>query len=182
MVASIVSIPKFCIAVLSHAALLLWASVALASSTVGLAPGLELTLPDSLVIDVLESHGQHQGPVIAGAIDGEPGYFVAASKVGTWERNNILWRKLETEIRSRSSDGDFTLGVKGSFTTAMNDAVWFRTYAYESSEQKHVQVYFLLKNERSIYWVTLTMVEGVEVDLVIPIAKALIRRARVTGE
>lgn len=178
MVASILSIPKFCLAVLSHAALLLWAGAALAASSVTLAPGLEMTLPSSLVINVFEPQQQLDWPVIAGEIGGRPGYFIAATKVITWEQNNILWRKLETEIRDRSSARKFTVGVRGSFTTLANGGVWFRAYEYESAEQKYSQVYFLLKGKRSIYWVTLTMVEGIDVDLVIPIVKALIRRAR----
>ena len=177
MLTSILSALRFVLAVLSHAALLLSAGVALAASTVELAPGLEITLPTSLVIDVLEQ-GQQKSPVIAGEVGGEPGYFIAATKIKTWERNNILWRKLETEIRSRSAS-DFTIVMRGSFTTTANDAVWFRAYEYESLDQQHRQVYFLLKGERSIYWVTLTMIEGVDVDLVIPIAKALLHRAKI---
>jgi hypothetical protein len=148
------------------------------ASTVNIAPGLEMTLPAPLVIDVFESQRNSDGPVVVGEIEGGPGYFIAAVRVRTWERNNILWRKLETEIRDRSETGDFVTSAKGSFVTMAGDSVWYRAYEYESRDQNHRQVYFLLKGERSIYWVTLTVIEGVSVDLVIPIAKALIRRAR----
>ncbi|ACE83967.1 hypothetical protein [Cellvibrio japonicus] len=104
---------------------------------------------------------------------------MAATRVKTWEKNAVLWKRLESEIRKRSSSGEFTLGQMGSFSTRVNDTVWFRAYQYQSADQ---QVYFLLKKQRTTYWITLTMVEGVDINLATPIATALIRRARVIDD
>ncbi len=178
MVTGILNKLRFYLAVVSQAALLLFAS-ATQATTVHLAPGLEITLPSSLALDVIPAQDQISSPVIAGAISGEPGYFIAANKVKTWEKNSVLWKRLESEIRKRSTDGEFTLNQRGHFVTRTNDKVWFHVYHYTTAEQSHQQVYFLLKDQRTTYWITLTMVEGVDINLTIPIAKALIRRARV---
>ncbi|HEX7762534.1 MAG TPA: hypothetical protein VF433_02845, partial [Cellvibrio sp.] len=58
---------RFYLAVVSQAALLLFAS-ATQAATVHLAPSLEITLPSSLALDVIPPQDQISSPVIAGAI------------------------------------------------------------------------------------------------------------------
>lgn len=181
MLTCILNTLRFYLAVLSQAALLLCAG-ATQASTVHLAPGLEIVLPDSLAIQVISPHDQFSSPVIAGELSGEPGYFIAAVKIKTWEKNGVLWKRLESEIRRLSSAGEFTITQQGNFFTALNHNVWFRAYQYQTQERSHHQVYFLLKDQRITYWVTVTMVEGADINLSIPIAKALIRRARIINQ
>jgi hypothetical protein len=178
MVTDILNRLRFYLTVLSQAALLLYAGAAQAT-TVHLAQGLEIILPSSLALEVIAPQDQINSPIIAGEVSGEPGYFIAATKVKNREKNSVLWNRLESEIRKRSNTGEFTVSQRGNFSTSINNMVWFRVYHYETINQAHRQVYFLLKDQRTTYWITLTMVEGVNINLTIPIAQALIRRARV---
>lgn len=152
------------------------------ASTVNLAPGLEIDLPSALSIDIIEPQDQYHSPTLAGEIGGEPGYFIAATKITMWERDPALWKRLESEIRRQSNSGDFILKTEGSFVASPHDTVNFKAYEYESADQKHFQVYFLLRDERNIYWLTLTLAEGVDMDVVMPIAQAVIRRASFMDE
>lgn len=169
------------LAVLSQAAVLLCAAAAHAS-TVNLAPGLEVALPSALTIEIIEPQDQHHSPMLAGEIGGEPAYFIAATKITLWERDPALWKRLESEIRKQSNTGDFVLKTEGSFAANPHNTVNFKTYEYESADQKHSQVYFLLRDERNLYWLTLTVAEGVDIDVVMPIAQALIRRTSFVDE
>jgi hypothetical protein len=166
---------------LSQAALLL-CSITARASVVNLAPGLEISLPSALAIEIIEPQEQHNGPVIVGELGGMPGYFMAATRVTMWERDPALWKRLETEIRKQSKSGDFLLRIDDSFQTSLHNIVNFKAYEYESGEQKHTQVYFLLRDDRNIYWITLTTAKGVDINLAIPIAQSLISRARFIDE
>ncbi|WP_039913287.1 hypothetical protein [Cellvibrio mixtus] len=189
MVTSLLRALRFFLAVLSQAVLLLYAGAAY-SSSVNLAPGLEIDLPSALSLDVITAEDQPEpankrkgttigSPIIAGKINGEPAYFIAASKVKNWEKNSILWKRLENGISDRSKPGEFLIRQRGNFTTLTNEVVWFRVYEFEADNQKHRQVYFLLNQQRTSYWITLTMVKDGDINLAIPIAKALLSRARV---
>lgn len=178
MVSATMSRLKFLLTLLSQTVLLFYA-VAVQASAFHLAPGLEITLPDSLALEVIAPHDQFNGPIIVGEVEGEPGYFIAATKVKTWEKNSVLWKRLESELRKRSSTNVFIPSHEGKFFTNLNDKVWFKAYAYNTAEQAHHQVYFLLKNQRTTYWITLTMVEGVDINLAIPLAKTLLQRAHI---
>lgn len=149
------------------------------ASPVDLAPGLKLSVPDSLVVEVLDAPSANSGPVVVGAVEGEPGYFIAATRAPDWERNQTLWKQLELELRHRSEEKVVNLGAEGRFATLEGDSVWYRTYEWRADGRPQRHVYFLLKGERSVYWFTLTMVEGVEVGLALPLAEALIRRASI---
>ncbi len=127
--------------ILSQAALLLGAASAHAS-TVNLAPGLDIALPSALTIEVIEN--QNSAPMLAGELGGEPAYFIAATKITLWERDPALWKRLESEIRKQSNNGDFTLESEGSFSASPQNTVNFKTYEHESADQKHSHVYFLL--------------------------------------
>ncbi len=151
-------------------------------SSVELASGLKVSLPDPLVIEVLGDQPESYGPVLVGEIEREPGYFLAATEIRVWERNHILWKKLEDEIGSRSETGDFNAGVEGRLTTLEGDRVWYKAYEFQADGVTHRHVYYLLKGERSSYWITLTMVEGVDIGLAIPLAEALVRRAQINDE
>lgn len=163
------------LAIVTRLLLLLYAGTAFAA-TVNLAPGLEMPLPSSLVIEVFDAQTPGKAPFIAGDIGGEPGYFMAATRIKTRDQNLALWKRLESEIRKRSINKNFVSERKGNFATQQNNPVWFRSYQYESAGQTHRQVYFLLKHDESAYWIILTAAEGVSLDLVMPIAEALIRR------
>lgn len=176
MVACVLRILKRYLAILSQAMLLLYAAAAYAS-TVNLAPGLEIALPSALSIEIIGPQDPSHSPTLVGEIGGEPVYFIAATKINMWERDPALWKRLESELRKQSNTGDFILKTEGSFVASPHDTVNFKTYEYESADQKHSQVYFLLRDERNIYWLTLTLAEGVDIDVVMPIAQALIRRA-----
>lgn len=158
--------------------LLLWlcASPALAAS-IWLAPGLELPLPSALPLQVFETELSEKSPVLVGEIAGVAGYFIAASHANTPNTNTVLWKKLETEIRKRSNRGYFISAQRGNFVTLQDDPVWFRSYQYESRGQQHRQLYFLLRRNNTVYWIVLTTTDGVSLELVRPIAEALIRRA-----
>lgn len=169
------------LATLSQAVLLLCAAAAHAS-TVNLAPSLNISLPSALSIEIIEPQDQSYSPRLVGEIGGEPGYFIAATKINMWERDPALWKRLENEIRKQSNTGDFILNAEGSFVASPHDTVNFKTYEYQSADQKHNQVYFLLRDERNIYWLTLTVAEGVDIDVVMPIAQAVIRRVSFIDE
>jgi hypothetical protein len=183
MVSYFLNTLRFGLRVLIQVALLLLCTAAAQATTVDLAPGLEIPLPTALILGVMEPQPNislhNTGPVIAGEVAGKPGYFIAATKIKSWGENAVLWKKLETEMRKRNAI-NINITRKGSFITAARNAVWFRGYEYELADQTHNPIYFLLKSEREVYWITLTMTEGVDIDLVIPIAEALIRQARIT--
>ncbi len=164
---------RCCLVFFIHTVLL---SAAANAASLSLAPGLEISLPSALRIDILESPDQAHGARLVGEIDGAPGYFIAATKIQMWERDPALWNRLESEIRKQSNTGSFLIKEEGSFVASPHDTVNFKTYEYVSAEQKHTQVYFLLRDERNIYWLTLTLVEGVDLNVVLPITQALIRR------
>jgi hypothetical protein len=181
MVRCVLNTLKRYLVLLNQVALLLCAAAAHAS-TVNLAPGLEIPLPSALTIEVIEPQDQNHSPMLAGEIGGEPAYFIAATKITLWERDPALWKRLESEIRKQSNTGDFTLKTEGSFAASPHNTVNFKTYEYESADQKHSQIYFLLRDERNLYWLTLTLAEGVDIDVVMPIAQALIRRVSFVDE
>ncbi len=174
---------RFYLAVLGQAALLLYTTTIYASTApapapiVQLAYGLEVTLPGSLALQVIAPHEQFKHPIIAGNINGEASYFIAATRINDWEKNALLWNRLENQIRRKSDRNEFTIRQRGSFSTTQNIAVFFRMYEYNTNNQQHRQVYFLLNNQRAGYWITLTMLEGADASLIIPIATALVRRA-----
>lgn len=186
MVTYLLSTLRCSLALLSQAVLLLYAGAAYASS-VYLAQGLEIDLPGSLSLEVITPRDQLgklndakiTSLIIAGKIDDEPAYFIAATKVKNWEKNSILWKRLESGISDRSKSGEFIVSQRGNFSTLVNQMVWFRVYEFETEDQTHRQVYFLLSDRRNTYWITLTMAENGDINLAIPITKALIRRARV---
>ncbi len=159
--------------------LLLLAPMSAYASKVYLAPGLEMTLPSALALDVIELQDQYQGSILVGEVNNTAGYFIAASKANAWEKNAVLWKRLENGIRLQSDNDDFALLKRGSFYTHDNNLVWFRAYEYKSAEQTHRQVYFLIKNQFTVYWITLTMTDPVSIDLTIPITTTLIQRARI---
>lgn len=187
MVTYFLSTLRFFLTVLSQAALLLYAGAVYASA-VNLAQGLEIDLPSSLSLEIITAQDQPEklqdatitSPIIAGKINGEPAYFIAATKVKNWEKNSVLWKRLESGISDRSKSGEFTVSQRGNFSTLLNQAVWFRAYEFEAENQKHRHVYFLLNDQRNTYWVTLTMAKDSDINFAIPITKALIRRARIT--
>lgn len=187
MVTYLLSALRFSLALSSQAALLLYAGAVYASS-VHLAQGLEIDLPSSLLLEVITPQDLPDtlkdatitSPIITGKINGEPAYFIAATKVKNWEKNSVLWKWLESGISDRSQSGEFIISQRGNFSTLVNQAVWFRAYEFEAKNQQHRQVYFLLNEQRNTYWITLTMANGSDINLAIPITKALIRRARVT--
>jgi hypothetical protein len=190
MVTSLLSALRFSLVVLSQAALLLYAGVVYASS-VNLAQGLEIDLPSSLSLDVITPQDQPDqldkpkkpvitSPIIVGKINGEAAYFIAASKVKNWEKNSVLWKRLESGIEEQSKPGEFTIIQRGNFPILTNEIVWFRAYEFEAENQRHRQVYFLLNYQRNAYWITLTMAKDSDINLAIPITKALISRARIT--
>ncbi|MEN0036443.1 MAG: hypothetical protein AAGC78_05220 [Cellvibrio sp.] len=186
MVTFLSSALRFSLVVLSQAGLLLYAGAVYASS-VNLAQGLEIDLPSSLSLEVIAPQDQPDAlkntpianPMIAGKINGEPAYFIAATKVKNWEKNSVLWKRLETGISDRSKSGEFIVSQLGNFSTLLNQTVWFRAYEFEAENQQHRQVYFLLNDQRNSYWITLTMAQGSDINLAIPITKALISRARI---
>lgn len=186
MVTCLLSTLRFSLAVLCQAALLFYAG-AVYASTVNVAQGLEIDLPSSLSLEIITPQDQLEklqgttiaNPMIAGKINGEPAYFIAATKVKNWEKNSVLWKRLENGISDRSKSGEFIVSQRGNFSTLLNQAVWFRAYEFEVESQKHRQVYFLLNDQRNTYWITLTMVKDSDINLAIPITKALLRRARV---
>ena len=153
-------------------------SITVQATTVNLAPGLEITLPSALAIEIIEPQDTSDHPILAGELGGTPSYFIAATKVTMWERDPALWKRLESEIKKQNKTGEFLLLADDSFSATPHDNVSFKAYEYESAEQKHIQVYFLLRDDRNIYWLTLTMLEGVDMDVLIPIAQSLISRAR----
>ncbi|MFC3114425.1 hypothetical protein [Cellvibrio fontiphilus] len=146
-----------------------------------LAPGLEIVLPDSLKLELGDEANPLKQPMVIGEVAGKPGYFIAAVKIKSWEKNSVLWRRLETEIRKQSSDQSFNLIQTGHFVTHSNDPVHFRIYEYQTATQTQRQVYFLLNSQRLSYWITLTMTDEVDTSIAIPLTKALIRRARIHG-
>lgn len=174
---------RYYLVLLSQTALLLSAQPSTASasqaSTVYLAPGLEVPLPSALALEIIKPQDQITGPILAGEVNNNLSYFIAASKAESWGKNIVLWKMLETGIRKQSSTGNFILRARGNFSTNAGDMAWFRAYEYTAGEQIHRQVYFILKNQHTVYWITLTMTETVNIDLTIPIAKALIQRARI---
>lgn len=186
MVTYFLSTLRFSLAVLSQAALLLYAGAVYASA-VNLAQGLEIDLPSALSLEVITPQDQLDklqdatitSPMIVGKINGEPAYFIAATKVKNWEKNSVLWKRLETGISDRSKSVEFIVSQRGNFSTLLNQAVWFRAYEFEAENQKHRQVYFLLNDQRNTYWITLTMANDSDINLALPITKALIRRARI---
>ena len=162
--------------------LLLLTPMSAQASKVYLAPGLEMTLPSALALDVIELQDHYQGSILVGEVNNTPGYFIAASKANAWEKNAVLWKRLESGIRLQSDTDDFVLLKRGNFYTHNNNLVWFRAYEYQSAGQTHRQVYFLLKNQNRVYWITLTMIDSVGIDLTIPITTTLIQRARILQE
>lgn len=151
-----------------------------------LAPGLQVPLPDSLELAVFEPGDLPASlalgsPVLVGKLNAAPGYFIAATQVKTWEKNAVLWRRLESEIGKRSK-GEFNLRQRGNFTTDHAGRVWFRHYEYRTAGQRQQQVFFLLKGSRRVYWLSLTTLEGSDTGKVIPLAQALLRRAQIVSE
>jgi hypothetical protein len=186
MVTYLLSTLRFSLALLSQAVLLLYAGAAYASS-VYLAQGLEIDLPSSLSLEVITPQDQLDklkdtkitSLIIAGKINGEPAYFIAATKVKNWEKNSVLWKRLESGISDQSKSGEFIVSQRGNFSTLVNQMVWFRVYEFDAENQKHRQVYFLLNDQRNTYWITLTMANDSDINLALSITKALIRRARI---
>lgn len=141
-----------------------------------LAPGLNIMLPSSLGLSLekIEQHDQY--PVIVGEIGKAPTYFISAVKVRSWERSSILWEKLEMELRRRGESRSIKTFIGGSFHTDEGVNVSYKGYEYFAHGHRHRPVYFLLKGENSIYWVTLVTVEGVNMQVVLPIVEALVQR------
>lgn len=178
MVTLILDKLRFYLALLAQVALLFYA-IGLRAEPLELAPGLKLTLPDTLALAVIAAPDSAQFPVVMGELNGEPGYFLAATKIKAWEKNAILWRRLETNIGKRAEGNSFTLLSSGSFQSDDELKVFFRGYEYRVEDQTRQQVYFLLNTQRAGYWLTLTAAENVDIKLAIPIASALVRRARI---
>lgn len=168
------------VVLLQTALLLCGLSAGTWAATANLAPGLSLSLPESLAVRVVEFQGKGRAPMLMGEIEEQESYFMAALKIDAWERNHVLWRRLEDAIRKRSDDGKFVTGVRGSFTTSEGEGVWYTLYEYDANDVSQRQIYYLLKSDQSAYWITLTVVEEVDVALVLPIVRALIRRVQLT--
>lgn len=168
------------VVLLQTALLLCGLSAGTWAATANLAPGLSLRLPESLAVQVVELPEKGRYPILVGEIEEQESYFMAALKIDAWERNHVLWRRLEDAIRKRSDDGKFVTGVRGSFTTTAGESVWYTLYEYDANDVSQRQIYYLLKSDQSAYWITLTVVEGVDMALVLPIVRALIRRVQLT--
>lgn len=145
-----------------------------------LAPGLNIVLPSplGLSLEKIEQHDQY--PVIVGEIGKAPAYFISAVKVRRWERSSVLWEKLEMELRRQGDSRSIKTFIGGSFSTDEGVKVSYKGYEYFAHGHRHRPVYFLLKGENSIYWVTLVTVEGVNMQVVLPVVEALVQRVRIT--
>lgn len=147
-----------------------------AEGTLELAPGLSVSVPSSL--------GVTQDPdtpgLLIGEIEGAPGYFMSASRVERNERDNVLWARLEAELRKSGRKVDQLF--KGHFTTHEGVPVTYRGYRYRVKNQGYRQVYYLIKGEgrdgrNRSYWVYLTAVETVHLHVILPFAEVLLKRA-----
>lgn len=151
-------------------------------SETGLAAGLSVMLPESLAVHEYYRNDADEFPILIGEIDGEPAYFLGAVRVKRWERSNVLWTKLETELRYIDPSDNLSVIARGGFTTDGGQKVRYRGYRFRHKEGFRRQVYFLLRSDTQIYWLTLTAVEGADLAVVIPLAQALIRRAHLVEE
>lgn len=167
---------RFCLALFSQAILLLCA-LSCHAETVTLAPGLEINLPSALSLQ-LEQQDQREFSTLVGEVNGTQSYFMAATLINIWERDPVLWKRLESSIRQQSSASEPLLRMEDTLTASPHGTVSYKIYEYESEQQKHLQAYFLLKGERSLYWISLTTVPDTDISTVLPLAQALISRMR----
>lgn len=138
-----------------------------------LAPGLILSVPSSLSVAL---HPETTG-LLVGEIEGAPGYFMSASMVEHNDRDNVLWARLETELKQSGSEVKRLF--KGHFTTQASVPITYRAYLYRVQDQSYRQVYYLVKAETRSYWVGLTAVETVNLKVILPFAEVLLKRAQV---
>ncbi len=153
------------------------ASMTLADSSIELAPGLTLTPPDSLSLEYTEAGSVNETPVLIGRIEGSPSYFMVADKIAGKQRTSVLWEKLEMEIRDRVDRQSFEVRDRGIFTTIAGAKVWYRSYRYALEGVVHKPVYYLIRQGKNSYWVTLTVAEDIDQKVVKPIADAVLKRA-----
>ncbi len=147
-----------------------------------LAPGLSVLLPESMAVRDYRSHSSDDYPILVGDLDGEPAYFLGAVKVRRWERSNVLWTKLETELRYIDPSDNLSVITRGGFTTGSGHEVRYRGYRFQHKDGFRRQVYFLLRSDSQIYWLTLTMIERADLGVVIPLAQALVKRTRLADD
>lgn len=157
------------------ASVLLSAAAVCADDT-ELAPGLSVLLPGSMAVRAYRKHSSDDFPILVGDLEGEPAFFLGAVKVQRWERSSVLWTKLESKLRYIDPSDSLSVIAHGGFTTGAGQEVRYRGYRFRHEGGLRRQVYFLLRSDSRIYWLTLTAVEGAELDVVIPLAQALIRR------
>ncbi|WP_341939107.1 hypothetical protein [Marinimicrobium sp. C2-29] len=141
-----------------------------------LAPGLYVVLPESMAVRAYRKSSSDDFPILIGDLEGEPAYFLGAVKVQRRKRSNVLWTKLEKELRYIGPSDSLSVIARGGFTTGAGQAVRYRGYRFRHEDGLRRQVYFLLRSDTQVYWLTLTAVEGAELEVVIPLAQALIRR------
>lgn len=152
-------------------------ALACQAETVTLAPGLEINLPSALSLQ-LEHQDQREFPILVGEVNGGQPYFMAATLIKIWERDPVLWKRLESSIHQQSGTSQLLLKLEDILTAPPHSTVSYKIYEYDSEQQKHLQAYFLLKGERNLYWISLTTVADTDINTVIPLAQALISRMR----
>lgn len=148
-----------------------------ADSILELAPGLNVILPEPLSLHYIQSDVASESPVLMGSIEGAPGYFIVADKVVEQQRTSVLWEKLEMEVRGRADRHSFETGDRGTFVTTDGAKVWYRSYRYAVGKVVHKPVYYLIRQDKSSYWVTLTVAENIDGSVAKPIADAILKRA-----
>lgn len=150
-----------------------------AGRAVELAPGLTVILPAPLSIHPVQLNAELESTTLVGHLGDQPGYFLVANKVSRSWRISVLWKKLEGEIRNRADKEGFAVTERGSFTTKEGARVWFRAYEFTARDGVSRPVYYLLKQDDVSYWITVTAVEGVRLDVVLPIVEAVVKRMRI---
>lgn len=150
--------------------------------TVELAPGLSVMLPESMAVRAYHEQSSDDSTILIGDLGGEPAYFLGGVKVERWERSNVLWTKLENKLRRIDPSDNLSVIARGGFITHAGSEVRYRGYRFRHKAAFRRQVYFLLRSESQIYWLTLTAVEGADLSVVIPLVQALIRRTRLTDQ
>ncbi|MGD8175156.1 hypothetical protein [Marinimicrobium sp. ARAG 43.8] len=147
--------------------------------TFTLAPGLTVNLPDALPVQVAELQSSNESPVLMGYVEGAPAYFLSATRIPQWQRTNLAWTKLDLALSDSSDDGHIQIKTNGRFKTRLDVEVWYRAYEFSNGGDIQRPVYFLLKGHYQLYWLTLTVAEGVNTEVVLPMAEVLVRRMEI---
>jgi hypothetical protein len=163
---------------LLRSALLLWAAIPVLTVAAGqLAPGLRVDPPDNLSIQYENLEVLNGKPALVGYVEGAPAYFVAAETVNAGVRAEALWAKLESGLKRESDDYQIhTLGT-GSFQTQEGHPVRYRAYRYTKQREPHQQIFYLVRSEDSAYWIYVTAIESLDLQVILPLVKAVVRRA-----